>query len=66
ALGTAAVTDVTGAAEVTAGVRALLPADANVDPDGLARIGAALTGNFETFLGGGRRFPLKAGNRWFE
>ncbi|WP_440899942.1 hypothetical protein, partial [Actinosynnema sp.] len=59
ALGTIAVRDVHGAAQVTAAVPNLPAADA-------ARIQHALTTEFETFLGDGRNFQVKIDGKWRE
>ncbi|MBB4967460.1 hypothetical protein [Saccharothrix violaceirubra] len=66
ALGAIAVTGVNGAPAVAAAVTALLPVNPNATPVGVDRIESALGDSFETFLGDGRRFPIKVGDKWFE
>ncbi|HEX7306628.1 hypothetical protein [Lentzea sp.] len=58
-LGSIAPSDVRGAANVTAGIPNLKPADA-------ARIQQAINGDFESFLDKGRNFQVKIGNTWYE
>ncbi|WP_433265522.1 toxin glutamine deamidase domain-containing protein [Actinosynnema sp. CS-041913] len=66
ALGAIAVTNVNGAPAVTTAVTNLLPNNPNATPVGVDQIESALTNDFESFLGKGRNFPLRVGNKWFE
>ncbi|MBB5955033.1 hypothetical protein FHS29_001603 [Saccharothrix tamanrassetensis] len=66
ALGAIAVTDVNGAPAVTTAVNGLLPNNPNATPVGVDQIESALTNDFESFLGNGRNFQIRVGNKWFE
>ncbi|MEO6087736.1 MAG: hypothetical protein ABIQ18_31955, partial [Umezawaea sp.] len=66
ALGTIAPSNVNGGAQVTAAVNGLLPPRAGVTPVGVDNIEVALNQNFESFLGNGRKFPVKVGRNWYE
>ncbi|GAA1278452.1 glycosyltransferase [Saccharothrix xinjiangensis] len=59
ALGSISPVDVRGAAKVAGAVNGIAPADA-------ARVEAAITSDFESFLGHGRNFQVKVGGQWFE
>jgi hypothetical protein len=66
ALGTIAPTNVNGAPNVAAAVAGMVPTRPGVTPVITGDIETAINQNFESFLGAGRKFPVKVGNNWFE
>ncbi|WP_394620108.1 hypothetical protein JNUCC0626_13680 [Lentzea sp. JNUCC 0626] len=66
ALGSVAAVGSTGTGKVVEALSQLLPQRDGVRPKGLDRVRTTLDGDFESFLGEGRRFPVKVGRERFE